>query len=64
MCYNYTMARIVKLAGVPGEFKCRTCQIMWSSYMENNIPCTDTTIRSGLHNFDFASPVFVEQIRS
>ena len=64
MCYNYTMARIVKPAGVPGEFKCRTCQIMWSSYMKNNIPCKDTTIKSGLHNFDFANPVFVEKIGS
>ena len=64
MCYNYTMARIVKPAGVPGEFKCRTCQIMWSSYMENNIPCTDTTTKSGLHNFDFANPVFLEKIGS
>ena len=64
MCYNYTMARIVKPAGVPDEFKYRTCQIMWSSYMENNIPCTDKTTKSGLHNFDFANPVFVEKIGS
>jgi hypothetical protein len=58
------MAGIVKPADVPGEFKCRTCQIMWSSYTENNIPCTDTTTRYGLHNFDFANPVLVEQIGS
>jgi hypothetical protein len=58
------MAGIVKPADVPGEFKRRTCQIMWSSYMENNIPCTDTTTRYGLHNFDFANPVFVQQIRN
>ena len=64
MSYNYTMAGIVKPADIPGEFKCRTCQIMWSCYMENNIPCTDTTTKSGLHNFDFANPVFVEQIGS
>jgi hypothetical protein len=37
---------------------------MWSSYMENNIPCTDTTIRAGLHNFDFANPIRVQQIGS
>ena len=43
--------------GIPGEFKCRTCQIMWSSYIENNIRCTDKTMRYGLHNFDFANPI-------
>ena len=64
MSYNYTMARIVKPADIQGEFKCGTCQIMWSSYMENNIPCKGTTTRSGLHNFDFANPVFVEKIGS
>jgi hypothetical protein len=37
---------------------------MWSSYMHNNIPCTDTTIRAGLHNFDFANPIKVQQIGS
>jgi hypothetical protein len=63
MSYNYNMAGIVKPADIPGEFKCRTCQIMWSSYMKNNIPCKDTT-RYGLHNFDFANPVFVEKIGS
>jgi hypothetical protein len=57
ICSNYTMARMIKPAGVPGEFKCRICQCMWSSYMENNIPCTDRTIRYGLHNFDFANPI-------
>jgi hypothetical protein len=56
------MVRIPKPAAEPGEFKCRTCQILWSNYMENNIPCTDTTIRSGLHNFDFANPIYVQQI--
>lgn len=55
MSYNYNMAGIVKPADIPGEFKCTTCQIMWSSYMKNNIPCTD---------FDFANPVFVEKIGS
>ncbi len=63
MCYNYNM-RIVKPASPPGEFKCRTCEVMWSSYMHNNIPCTDTTIRAGLHNFDFANPIKVQQIGS
>ena len=34
---------------------------MWSSYMENNNPCTDTdTVRYGLHNFDFAKHILAE----
>jgi len=58
------MQRIIKPARPPGEFKCRTCQVMWSSYMENNTPCTDTTMRAGLHNFDFANPINIQQIGS
>ena len=51
------MRRTIKPDVAPGEFKCRTCDVMWSSFMESNIPCTDTTIRTGLHNFDFANPI-------
>jgi hypothetical protein len=52
------MVRTVKPDVAPGEFMCRTCEVMWSSYMENNIPCTDTTLgRNGLHDFDFANPI-------
>jgi len=35
--YNRMMTRIIKPDVVPGEFKCRTCYAMWSSYMENHI---------------------------
>jgi len=62
ICYNYTMTKIIKPPGVPGEFKCRTCEISWSSYMENNLPCIDKTIRYGLHNFDFANPILGTKI--
>ena len=52
------MRRTIKPDVAPGEFMCRTCEAMWSSYMESNSPCTDTTlIRNGLHNFDFANPI-------
>lgn len=51
------MRRTIKPDVAPGEFKCRTCEVMWSSFMKSNIPCTDTTIRTGLHNFDFANPI-------
>lgn len=54
------MTRIQKPDRIPGEFKCRTCQALWSSYMDNNIPCTDSTERSGLHNFDFTKPILAE----
>lgn len=50
------MKRAIKPDVAPGEFKCRTCEVMWSSFMENNSPCTDTTlVRNGLHDFDFGN---------
>ena len=55
------MRKMLKAAGAPGEFKCRTCEILWSSFMENNFPCIDKTIRSGLHNFDFSKPITLEK---
>lgn len=52
------MPRIIKQEVAPGEFKCRVCEMMWSSYRENSIPCTNTAIvRNGLHDFDFANPI-------
>jgi len=54
------MPKILKPDVAPGEFKCRVCDMMWSSYMENSIPCTNTAIvRNGLHDFDFANPILV-----
>lgn len=55
------MRRIIQARGVPGEFKCRTCDILWSNFMANNVPCIDKTTRSGLHNFDFGNPVPLEK---
>lgn len=55
------MTRTVKPDGSPGEFKCRTCDISWSSFMQNNLPCTDKTTRFGLHNFDFSRPILLEK---
>jgi hypothetical protein len=46
--------------GIPGEFKCRICEMMWSSFIQNNNPCINTPIRHGLHDFDFANPIHVE----
>ncbi|HMG37548.1 MAG TPA: hypothetical protein VK566_00030 [Nitrososphaeraceae archaeon] len=54
------MKRAIKPDVPPGEFKCRTCDGMWSSFMENNIPCTMTAIRNGLHDFDFGTPILVQ----
>jgi len=55
------MVRMVKPAVAAGEFKCRTCDIKWSNFMEKNIPCIDTTTtRNGLHDFDFARPIMVK----
>lgn len=54
------MTRIIKQDVAPGEFKCRVCDMMWSSYMENSNRCTNTAlVRNGLHDFDFANPILV-----
>ena len=53
-------ARTIKPDVAPGEFKCRTCDAMWSSFMENNTPCTITALRNGLHDFDFANPILAQ----
>ncbi len=55
--YVQCMTKIIKPDFSPGEFKCRTCNTMWSSYMKNSILCTDITERHGLHDFDFAKPI-------
>lgn len=55
------MVRMVKPDLAPGEFRCRTCDTMWSNFREKNIPCTDTTLtRNGLHDFDFAKPIMIK----
>ncbi|CAN5629777.1 hypothetical protein BH18THE1_BH18THE1_10850 [soil metagenome] len=54
------MVRTIKPDVAPGEFKCRTCDAMWSSFMENNTPCTITALRNGLHDFDFAKPILTQ----
>ena len=55
---NYSMVRTIKPDVAPGEFMCRTYEVMWSSFMESNSPCTDTTlVRNGLHDFHSANPI-------
>jgi hypothetical protein len=51
------MKREIKPDVAPGEFKCRRCDILWSIFRENNIVCTTTATRNGLHDFDFANPI-------
>ena len=51
--YVQCMTKIIKPDLPPGEFRCRTCNTMWSSYTRKSILCTDITERHGLHNFDF-----------
>jgi len=60
MAISITMVRTIKPNVPPGQFKCRICDAMWLSFMENNIPCTITATRNGLHDFDFAKPILVQ----
>jgi len=41
--------------GVIREFKCRSCKMLWLTYLENNGPCSSI---DKVHNFDFAKPVY------
>jgi hypothetical protein len=45
--------------GIQGGFKCRLCEMMWSSFIQNDIPCINTSIRQGLRDFDFAYPIHI-----
>lgn len=57
----HIVKKAIKADVAPGEFKCRTCEVMWSSFRKNNSPCTDTTlIRNGLHDFDFSTPIIAQ----
>ena len=42
-------------AGVIREFKCRSCKMLWSTYLQNNDSCSSN---DKLHNFDFAKPIY------
>jgi len=54
------MGRIKKSEGVGviREFKCRSCKMLWLTYLENNDPCSSV---DKLHNFDFAKPIYVTE---
>lgn len=55
---NVNMRRTIKPHVAPSEFMCRTFEVMWSSFMKENVQCTDPTLmRNGLHNFDFSNPI-------
>ena len=53
------MTRSVKPDGLPGEFKCRTCDISWSSFMQNNLPCTDKQ-----PDLDYTTSILVDRFFS
>ncbi len=51
------MGREKKLAMDSLDFKCGSCEITWSKSHQNNIPCTNSSLGEGIHNFDFKKPI-------
>lgn len=39
------------------NFRCRSCGIKWSYFVNSNVACNDNSRPYGAHNFDFTSPV-------
>jgi hypothetical protein len=39
------------------NFRCRSCGIKWSYFVNSNVACNDNSRPYGAHNFDFMSPV-------
>jgi hypothetical protein len=46
----------------PGNFKCRFCEITWSIFLQNNIPCSNSSLGDKRHNFDFSKPIYTESV--
>ncbi len=42
------------------DFKCHWCEITWLRFHQNNVPCTNSSLGDGVHNFDLKKPVSAE----
>ncbi|MGA8842720.1 MAG: hypothetical protein WB511_03985 [Nitrososphaeraceae archaeon] len=40
-----------------GDFKCRSCNLTWSIFLQNNNLCNNSLLGDGRHNFDFKKPI-------
>ena len=51
------MGRHKKLEISAGDFKCRSCNLTWSTFLQNNDFCNNSILGDGRHNFDFKKPI-------
>jgi len=51
------MTRSKRLAIVISDFKCRFCKVTWSTFLKSNIPCSNSFLGDGIHNFNFRKPL-------
>ena len=51
------MGRHKKLEISTGDFKCRSCKLTWSTFLQNNDLCNNSILGNGRHNFDFKKPI-------
>ena len=42
------------------DFECGSCEITWSKFHQNNIPCTNSSLGEGVHDFDLKKPITTE----
>ena len=46
------------------DFECGSCEITWSKFHQNNMPCTNSSLGEGVHDFDLKKPITTEQVKN
>jgi hypothetical protein len=54
------MTRLRRLAMGMSDFKCRFCKVHWSTFLQNNVQCSNSSFGDGIHNFDFKKPIKID----
>jgi hypothetical protein len=46
------------------DFECGPCEITWARFHQNNIPCTNSSLGEGVHDFDLKKPITTEYVKN
>ena len=46
------------------DFECGSCEITWSKFHQNNIPCTNSSLGEGVHDFDLKKPITTVYVKN
>ena len=46
------------------DFECGSCEITWARFHQNNIPCTNSNLGEGVHDFDLKKPITTEYVKN